>query len=294
MDRLIFTILTCLLIASCGGTKTFHEYARAGDTVAIPVGMQPTFNKDNITVTIYPSDGGAPIVLPASDPAIRAIVNLYPDPISNQIISREISKDTTEHSQTYAEQVLFSANNDKDYYQTTVFVDLPSPGSLPTGITNIEVSGPSPIEGAAAISYGATLEIIEGTGVSNSFEANLAGIGATQLDGNMLISLSRASHTEVSFTASTLPRAIEINLSHGVGDPFVVNPLGYRKNLSWNDDGTNLKIIMTESQPGLIDNIKDYKFYIAGTVTDLQFQSLSSFDIDGNSITGTEAVLTAN
>ncbi len=39
----IFALLICFSLASCGGLRTFHEYARAGDTVAVPVGMQPDF-----------------------------------------------------------------------------------------------------------------------------------------------------------------------------------------------------------------------------------------------------------
>lgn len=288
----IFALLTCFTLAACGGNKTFHEYARAGDTIAVPVGMQPTFNKDNITVTITPSIG-APIVLSASDPAIRGIINFYPDPVSNMIISQEITEDTSPFAQAYAQQILNSANNDKDYYQTTVFIDLPSPASLPIGLTNIEVSGPT------GVTHSATLEIIEGTGTPNTFEANIGGVGIIPLNDDMLDSLSRSTHTEVSFDAVTLPHAIEVNFTHdpdksvgGIGEAFVVNPLGYRKNISWSDDGTNLKIIMMESKPGLIVDIKDYKFYVAGTTTNLQLQSVDSFDINGNSITGTSALLT--
>ncbi|MCK4704003.1 MAG: hypothetical protein KAT90_00865 [Gammaproteobacteria bacterium] len=292
MNYKIFTLLICISLVSCGGTRTFHEYARAGDTVAISVGMQETFNKDNITVTITPSIG-IPIVLSASDPAIRAIINFYPDPISNMIVSREISEDTSPSAQAYAEQTLINANNDKDYYQTTVFVDLPL--LMPIGLTNIEVTGPT------GITHSATLDIIEGIGTAHSFKAEIGDTGTVPLTEDMLNSLSRSTHTEVSFDAVTLPHAIEINFTHdpdntvgGTGEAFVVNPLGYRKNLSWSDDGTNLKIIMTESQAGLIDDIKDYKFYVAGTTTNLQLQSVDSFDINGNAITGTSALLTVN
>lgn len=293
MNYKTFTLLIfCISLASCGGSRTFHEYARAGDTVAVPVGMQPTFNKNNITVTITPSIG-APIVLLASDPAIRAIINLYPDPISNMIISREISEDTSSSALIYADSTLLSANNDKDYFQTTVFIDLPP--STPTGLTNIEISGPT------GITHNATLEIIEGTGIPNSFWADIYDIGGLPLNRDMLSSLARSTHTEVSFDTIILPHAIEINFSHdpdntigGIGKAFVVNALGYRKNLIWEDDGVNLKVIMTESRSGLIDDIKDFKFYIAGTATNLQLQSVNSFDINGNPITGTSAYLTTN
>ena len=35
MNGKIFTFLICLTLAACGGTRTFHDYARAGDTVAV-------------------------------------------------------------------------------------------------------------------------------------------------------------------------------------------------------------------------------------------------------------------
>lgn len=282
-------IISSLLITACGGLRTFHDYARAGDTVAVPVGMQPTFNKDNITVTITPSSG-TPITLTASDPAVRGIINFYPDPISNMIVSREIDEDTTPGSRAYAGMTLTTSNNDKDYFQTTVFVDLPS--SLPTGLTNIEVTDTS------GLSHNATLDIVSGTGTPNSFEADVGGVLLTK---DIFDSLGRSAHTEVSFNAITVPQAIEINFTHdpdktvgGTGKAFVVNPLGYRKNLSWSDDGTSLKIIMMGSQSGLIDDIKDYKFYIAGTATNLQLQSVSSFDSAGNALSGTSAIITSN
>ena len=65
MDIKIFTLLICITLASCGAERTFHDYARGGDTVAVPVGTRTTFNKDNITVTITPFTG-APIILTAT------------------------------------------------------------------------------------------------------------------------------------------------------------------------------------------------------------------------------------
>ncbi len=47
-------LVACLLIAGCAGTKTFHEFARPGDTVALAAGWQNNAFRDNITVTITP------------------------------------------------------------------------------------------------------------------------------------------------------------------------------------------------------------------------------------------------
>jgi hypothetical protein len=117
----------------------------------------------------------------------------------------------------------------------------------------------------------------------------------------MIDSLSRTPHTTISFDSAAIPNAIAINFTHdpdtsagGSGKAFVVNPLGYRKNLHWLDDGVNLKIILTESQSGLIDDIKDYKFYIAGTITNLQLQSVTGYDLNGNEIPGVTGNLTTH
>lgn len=292
MTYKIFALLICVSLASCGGLRTFHEYARAGDTVAIPVGMQPDFSKDNITVTITPSSGPQ-IVLDATDPTIRAVINFYPDPISNMIVSREIGEDITPFAQTYATTALFTANDDKDYFQTTVFVDLPSsPLDLPEGLTEIMVSNDT------GISHTATLDIISGAGTSNTFNSNFNN--GLLLDDAMLDSLARSSHTEVSFDATTLPHAIEVVISHdpdttagGTGKATAINPLGYRKNLSWNDDGINMKIILLQSKDGIIDNMNDYKFYISGSTTNLQLVSVNGYDANGNEVPGITTTLTS-
>lgn len=282
MDNKVITLLICLTLASCGSVRTFHDYARGGDTVAVPAGMQPTFNKDNITVTITPAFG-SPIILPATDSAIRAVINIYPDPLSNMIVSREIEEDTIPSAHGYSLTTLTFANDDKDYYQTTVFIDIPE--GLEIGIAQINISD------TTGASHDSALDIIASTGgTPNSFKAEIPETGASfTLDDVMRDTLARAAHTEVSFDASTIPYAIEINFTHdpdktvgGTGKAFVVNPLGYKKNLSWNDDGTNLKIIMTQSTDNIINDMNDYKFYIAGTAANLQFVSVNGYDSNGD------------
>ena len=291
MKNIILTLLLCLTLTACGSLRTFHDYARAGDTVAVAVGMQPDFNKDNITVTITPSSG-PDIVLTATDPAIRSIVNLYPDPISNMIVSKEIGSSLTPFAETYADTVLTSANDDKDYFQTTVFVDLPT--SLPTGLTEITV------DNGNVATQPIILEIIPGTGVANTFQTDLF---ATKLDANMLDAISRAPHTIVSFDGPTpiTVKAIEVNFTHdpdqtagGAGKAAVVNPLGSRKGLAWSDDGTAMKVILTESLDGIIDDMKDYKFYIAGTVSNLVPGTVTGYDSNGDEVPGVTMSLAQN
>lgn len=163
-NAFLFILITGFL-GGCVGTRTFHEIARAGDTVAVAAGWKHNFTRDNITVTITPSSG-APIVLPPRDPAIRAVVNLYPDPVSSILVSQETGQDITPYAQTYADMVSGNfTQGDKDWWQTSVFVDLPL--SLPVGNTAIAVSTP---QGETASSV---VEIVSGTGRPNTFQTEI-------------------------------------------------------------------------------------------------------------------------
>ena len=284
-------IIVCtVLLSACGGLRTFHEFARAGDTVAVPTGLQTGINRGNINVIITPSSG-PDIVLDSNSPEIRAIINLYPDPVSNMIVSREIGEDTSQFSTTYADSLLVSANFDKDWYQTTVFIDLPA--GLPQGLTELAISN------GVEIVHTATVDIIPGQGTPNTFSSDFNG--GLLISEPMLDSLARAAQTTVELDSTEIPHAVELNFTHdadktagGTGKATVINPLGYRKNLFWHDDGTNLKIVMMQSKDSIIDDMKDFKFYIAGTVTNLQFSNLNAYDINGNDLLNVSATLTTN
>jgi len=284
----LIVITLSLIIASCGGRQTFNEYARAGDTIAIAAGMKPDFSKNNISAIITPSSGPN-IVLPARDPAIRAVINLYPDPASSLIVSRETNQNITPYALTYADFTNDMADGDKDWFQTTIFIDLPI--DLPPGTTNIEISN---TQGLTASSI---VEIIDGSGTPSIFNADLVG----PLKRAMLDSLARVSHYVVSFDATTLPYAIEINLSHdpdaangGTGKALAINPTGYKKNLTWTDDGYNMKVILLPAQDLMINSKKDFKFYVAGEITGLNIIDIKGYSIDGIPVSGITANITQN
>lgn len=272
--------MTATILASCSGDKTFNDYARAGDTIAIATGWKKNFHRENITVTITPSFG-PDIVIPPDDPAIRASINFYPDPLSSAIISRETGTNQTIFAKTYAQTLSANfTNGDKDWYQTTVFIDLPV--NLPIGLTQIMVSN---TEGADATSK---VEIIEGVGTPSTFTAEFS----TDLTRYHLDSFSRVEHYIISFSGNEIPHAIELLLTHdpdatvgGSGDTFAVNPLGYKKNLFWTDDGTSMKVILTPTKIDIIDNLLDYKFYIAGGVTNVNVLSVTAYNNNGEEIT---------
>jgi hypothetical protein len=63
------------------------------------------------------------------------------------------------------------------------------------------------------------------------------------------------------------------------------------KSLVWSDDGMNLKVILSPANLTGIKSLKDFKFYIAGGITNLTLGSLKAVDKDGTSITTVSAVL---
>jgi hypothetical protein len=284
------TLLLVLVLTGCAGEKTFHEYARAGDTVAVAAGYQHYFTRDNITVTLTP-DGGSPVVIPANDPALRGSINMYPDPLASMMVSRETAQDLTIFAQTYAQttSAVFTGRN-KDWWQTVVFIDLPT--TIPTGMLTVEITNP---EGEYAWS---TLEVIPGTGSPNTFTA----YGSTELLTNHIKAMERVPHYEISFSRATdgsLPYAIEASFTHdadvdngGVGRAHVVNPRAEFKALMWNDDGINTRVIMIATRGIPIDHEKDFNFYVAGGITNLSLVTVKAYDIDGNELTGVTATIT--
>jgi len=281
----------------CAGTRTFHEVARAGDTVALGAGWNHNFTPDNLTVTITPF-GSAPIVYTAGDPvgpgdpAIRAVTNMYVDPLSSLVISRQTNQDLTPFAgSTYAWSIdnNFTAG-DKDWWQTVVFIDLPQTlpdlSPYPTGTTTIVIDG----GGETATS---SVEIVGAGGTASTFSASGPGpLNATQLDA-----LRRVDHFTVDFSGTTVPHAIQIDLIHdpdadngGAGYAYVVNPIGYIKNATWSDDGANLRVILTPTRDAEITSLTDFKFYVAGGVTGLQFPLggttgiVQAFDSNGNPV----------
>ena len=294
MSNVVHYIVVAVLVplafvlAACSGTRTFHDYARAGDTVAVAAGWKHHYQRDNITVTITPSSG-PPAVYPANDQRIRAVINLYPDPVSSIIVSRETDQDMTRYASSYANTTGAFTYGDKDWWQTVVFIDLPE---IPTGLATVEITNP---QGEAAVSQ---LNIIEGAGQANTFSAETLG-GLTQ---DQLESLKRIEHHTVDFIGTSIPYAIQVELTHdpdrdhgGYGRVDVVNPLGYIKNIAWSDDGANTtRVIITPAREGSITDLLDFKFYVTGGIQNLMVSTVQAYDADGNIIPQDEVTATVH
>jgi hypothetical protein len=271
----LIVMLSIFVLQGCVGARTFHEVARAGDTVAVAAGWKHYFSRDNITVTITPSSG-SPIVYPPNDPAVRAAVNLYPDPLSSLLVSPQIGQDLTPSSNNYT-------NHDSDWWQTTVFVDLPD--SLPSGTATISITNPQ------GESVSPTVDIVDGVGQPNSFDATTGPINVSQL-----ASMERVGNYVVRFAGSTIPYAIQVEIVHdpdkahgGTGVAYVINPRGDIKNVTWSDTGSNLRVILIPAHGVVLSDMLDYKFYVAGGVNNLNVLSVKAVDVDGNPVSGVTA-----
>lgn len=291
MFKLLISLLMLLFFLSgCSGVQTFPNMARAGDTVSVGMGWQKQFKRSNTTVTITPSVGD-PIVYLPGDPAVRAIINLYPDPVSYLVVGTDTqTNESYKSGYTYGTIINGTfTDGDHDWWQTTAFVDLPD--FIPPGQTTVQFTNDS------GESTSSVVEVISGVGQADAFNAN----GNGPLDSNQLESMERASYFEVSFNGVEIPYAIELEFTYA-GDLHVINPRASMKNVIWSGDGSLLKVMLLPAQGDALTNFHDFKFYIAGQgalqviqdIQSLQLQSMQAFNINGESMTGVNAAIVAN
>jgi len=285
MIKLIFFfVLLQLFLAGCSGVQTYPNVAQAGDTISLAMGWQKRFKHSNTTVTITPSVGEQIVFLP-DDPAVRAIINFYPDPLSNIVVGTELEDDANFKS-GYAYGSLIKSNftdGDMDWWQTVAFVNLPS--TLPIGEASIQFTNDA---GDATSSI---VNIVEGVGAAELFNVEANG----PLVPSQLTSLERASNFEVSITSSVIPYAVEMEFTH-IGKTYIVNPNSL-KNIIWSDTGTVLKVALLPATATPLSDLHDFKFYITGVtaldwIQDIQpltLQSIEAFDINGDVISGVNA-----
>ena len=283
--------LTQLLASGCTGFKSFSAAGQPGETIALAMGWNQSLSKDELTVTITP-EFGSPVVYLPGDPAIRALINMYPDPLSRLIIERETG---TFADDGYLFSVLMEnsvTGPDKDFSQKVLMMDLPD---INVGSATISFSSTG---GETLRSQ--TVEILPGGPVArNEFQIqeDLMPTLGEQLDLG-----ERVPHYVVSFSGSPVPYAIQVDLSHdpaqsvgGVGKPYVVSPRGTDiKSTHWHDDGNNLRIILMPMGAPITD-IVNFKFYVAGGVQNLHLTdpvlSVSAFDSSGTSIPDISAAI---
>ena len=290
--RLLLALLSLLsILAGCAGTQTFGTAARAGDTVTLQVGMQANLKRQNMTVTITPAVG-APIMYLPNDPNVVAVVNLYPDPASFAHVGIQTQQDLGVNANaTTGALIKTYVTPDSDWWQTTVLLNLPS--TLPTGIANISI-----IDSAGAVIKPISVEIVPGTGATNNFRIYTPWGTTSPILGlfpTLIKSMERADGYTVTFTGTTIPHSIGVQFTHTptVGKTWVVNPRGDIKNVTWTDDGSTLKVMVTPTGGQTLTQMIDFKFYVAGGITALTQvpSSLKAYDINGNLMSGITAAV---
>ena len=301
MNARIYLLLVLLplmgVMGGCAGTLPLASGARAGDTIVLGGGWKQKFDRNSLTVKITDANNTVTTYAPGS-PSLRAVINLYPDPLSYIVVGTRTGLSANyNYGSTYGSQVNSITGQDPDWWQTSLYLDLPP--SMAVGTAQVSFSS------ANGGTYGPIpVVVIPGVGSPSTFSAeNLGPMQAVQLQ-----SLERAPLSIIRFSGgTTLASAIQIDLTHapdssigGTGNTFVVNPRGEMKNVSWTDNGTKLRVLLTTAgdgttkDPGLSKYMwKYFKFYVTGGVTGVTVQSVKAYDINGALMSGVSASVTA-
>jgi len=281
----LFFIMATLL--GCSSQRTFTTSAQAGDTVALAIGWHPEVRRQDLTLTITDALGSQVTYLPG-DPAVRAVVNLYPDPVSKFIVNSELGRDPVAINATILKSQV--TGGDKEFSMKFVTIDLPT--TLATGTANIDL-----VSAQGDTINPLSVEILPGLGSSDSF-TNYEGFF---ISNSTLRYMERKSYYAVDFSGSTIPHAIQVDLIHnpdvnngGTGEAFVTTARADLKNTNWSDDGTGLLRVILMPSGAELDDIQHFKFYVAGGLTGLLVGSVTAFDINGNPVSGVTASITAS
>ena len=98
----------------------------------------------------------------------------------------------------------------------------------------------------------------------------------------------------------THSHAIQLTMTHdpdvdigGVGRPFVANPRGDLKTANWEDDGTDLQVLLLPTSGQTLTDMKHFKFYVAGGITNLfvPVSGVEAVDINGDPVVGVTATI---
>ncbi len=298
--RWILTVLPAVLsLTACVGVQTFTPAARPGDTVALAIGWQKNLARENVTVTITDADGAVTTYDP-NDSHVRGIVNMYPDPASRAVVGTMTKQDLGYNATNTGNLINGSVTSDStgehdnDWWQTTMLLDLPA--TLAAGTATIAIAD----SGGATIPS-SSITIVPGTGTPNPFTVYAPWGGTLSIFPTwptLLGSLERADHYTVVFGSEqdangnyVIPHSIQMQFTHrpNVGETWVINPRGDIKNVIWNDDGTNLTVILTPTRGMTLKQMLDFKFYVAGGILDLAQSSLKAYDVNGVPMSGVTA-----
>ncbi|MFK5948420.1 MAG: hypothetical protein QM500_06585 [Methylococcales bacterium] len=281
------SILVCFvflfILSGCAGTHSFPNRVLAGETVTIGAGWKHDFSRNNVTVRFIPEIGPEVVYMPG-DPAVRAILNLYPDPLSGMVISQQIAANINAGSKSHGDVINWNyTGNDNDWWQSTVFVDVPA--SLSVGAAEVEITNQV---GDKATSL---IEVIGSGGGPDAFIAE--GLG--DVTSFYFNSLERIDHYVITINSATIPAAIQLELAATNFSGYVTQGRGEAASLNWAKNGDMYTIILTPTTEASVTKMQDFKVYIAvtGGVAGMANLSLvgavQAFDNDGEPIDGVAA-----
>ena len=282
----VIITLAASLQAGCSGLQTFTHTARAGDTIAVTFpGSYINANRNNATVTIKDSANAQTVYMPG-DSNVRAIFNLYPDPVSYLTVGTETNQNFRGHELELTWYADAAAGWSRDWFQTVAFLDLPPTLAQGNATVTIDVNGSK---------YNSTVKIIAGTGASHNFDVQYQPPYIT--GDERLQSLERAPYYKISLsgTASDLARvqAIDAVFLHdsdvdngGVGKAHVVAARGDITSLHWSDNGIDLHVILSPTRTSVDHPDRSFMFYVTGGIAGLTLQELTAIDANGDVVAG--------
>lgn len=287
--------LLCLtgFLVGCTGVNTFTTGARPGETIAVAIGYKQKLNRGNITIKITP-ESGPPYTYSPGDTRIRTVFQAYPDPVSKLVVA---DRAHTVYGTQFPDYILDAWGNgvrnltggDNDWSETFVLFDLPT--DIATGLASLQFTSNGVPQ--TQIVEPITIQVLPGPAASTQPFQYFNGTSPTSAP---YTGAERAAHFVVKFTGpvGTIPNSIEAVFSRTVGptgDPWVTHGRGDIKNLMWSDNGSEIKVMLTPVKGEPLSRLRDFKFYVTGSVTALNLVGLKAYDVSGNSLSGFDAVI---
>ena len=171
LKRICVLLISLLLLAlqGCVAVQSFPTAARSGDTITLAVGSPDGMTKANTTAQFVSDDPAYPTPV---DLTIRSIIRLRPDNTSS-IATFDIA---------FTSSITYYSSH--SLWLSVIVIDLP-PG-LPVGTGKIQIN----TEGTYGIGdnindYPVKVEILPGTGVTNSFDYYNGSASGYFLSGNL-------------------------------------------------------------------------------------------------------------
>jgi len=278
---LFLSIVTIGLMQSgCTSVKTFTSSARAGDTIMATYKLYSLKStRDNTKISIEDANNVVTTYYPG-DERIRAILNLYPDPISYLVVATETSSNIRNSETQLGSHADSGSHGTRDWYQTMAFIDMPN--TIAPGIATITINSNDYIKTTQ-------VNIIEGVGEKHEFIEDINPAGPTH--DERLQSLERAPYSSVKISGenSINVHAVDITFTHnadfengGQGKAHVVSPRGDIGSINWHDTGTELHVVVTPAHDQILNPRANLQFYVAGGLTGLKIQNAIAYDVAGD------------